>query len=193
MTDLPNLTRNPAEQKALMGQLVSLFGNDGNDDVLIIFDQSGHEQNGHDESALLAGLVSSLVQTLTASGANPKIVSTAAVATNLNSLGLSPGSQRWALVCVLDPQIENKLLTSLLARLRDLYAARVVHIDRCIRWSFADSLALGFAEVPPEKFRDRENGGFRAFEFEIRNYKQTPDWLNAKNWANPELWGKHNW
>jgi hypothetical protein len=27
----------------------------------------------------------------------------------------------------------------------------------------------------------------------LREYKQVPDWLNAKFWANPQLFGKYWW
>ena len=29
-----------------------------------------------------------------------------------------------------------------------------------------------------------------TFVYNISEYKDTPDWLNNKNWANPELWEK---
>ena len=29
---------------------------------------------------------------------------------------------------------------------------------------------------------------FQVFIYEISSYKDNPDWLNNKNWANPELW-----
>lgn len=31
---------------------------------------------------------------------------------------------------------------------------------------------------------------FQVFIYEISSYKDNPDWLNNKNWANPELWEK---
>ncbi len=31
---------------------------------------------------------------------------------------------------------------------------------------------------------------FQVFVYEISSYKDNPDWLNNKNWANPELWEK---
>ena len=116
----------------------------------------------------------------------------AEVAADLDRLG----SRRWSLVCVLDPQIPSASLTTLLARIRDLHAVKVLHLDRCTRWSLADSLALGFSQLASGCSLLGQHGtmvDFTAFEFEIRNYKQVPDWLNAKNWANPELWGKHSW
>ncbi|MGD8939893.1 MAG: DUF6231 family protein [Gammaproteobacteria bacterium] len=32
-----------------------------------------------------------------------------------------------------------------------------------------------------------------VYAFDIASYKTTPDWLNNKYWANPELWDKHWW
>jgi len=29
--------------------------------------------------------------------------------------------------------------------------------------------------------------------FDIRQYKETPDWLNPRNWAHPERWNKFRW
>lgn len=29
--------------------------------------------------------------------------------------------------------------------------------------------------------------------FDLSDYKATPDWLNARHWANPQLWDKHRW
>ncbi|MGC8698509.1 MAG: DUF6231 family protein, partial [Halothiobacillus sp.] len=32
-----------------------------------------------------------------------------------------------------------------------------------------------------------------ALVFDMGSYKATPDWLNARHWANPQLWDKHRW
>lgn len=29
--------------------------------------------------------------------------------------------------------------------------------------------------------------------FDIETYKDTPDWLNPRNWANPDMWDKYRW
>jgi len=36
-------------------------------------------------------------------------------------------------------------------------------------------------------------GNIAAFYFDIASYKATPDWFNAKGWANPENWNKYRW
>lgn len=39
-----------------------------------------------------------------------------------------------------------------------------------------------------------ENGRpIHLYRFSLRNYKATPEWLNAKYWAHPELFGKYRW
>jgi hypothetical protein len=32
-----------------------------------------------------------------------------------------------------------------------------------------------------------------ALVFDVGSYKATPDWLNARHWANPQLWDKYRW
>ena len=34
------------------------------------------------------------------------------------------------------------------------------------------------------------NSKVQVFIYDISEYKDSPDWLNSKNWANPELWEK---
>ena len=36
------------------------------------------------------------------------------------------------------------------------------------------------------------NSKVQVFIYDISEYKDNPDWLNSKNWANPELWEKQN-
>ena len=39
----------------------------------------------------------------------------------------------------------------------------------------------------------RQAAGEPVYLFDIETYKHTPDWLNARNWANPERWEKYRW
>lgn len=124
------------------------------------------------------------------------------------------GTRRWPLVCVVEPAIDKSALTRLLARVRDLHAERTIHINNCQSWSREDSVALGFSELnyppfatEPDNANDVDSEStsldavawaahgakIQVFEFDIRTYKSAPDWLNAKNWANPEQWDKNRW
>ena len=39
-------------------------------------------------------------------------------------------------------------------------------------------------------FGPSSNSKVQVFIYDISEYKDNPDWLNSKNWANPELWEK---
>ncbi|MDG4868168.1 DUF6231 family protein [Guyparkeria sp. 1SP6A2] len=72
----------------------------------------------------------------------------------------------------------------LLASLRDRGNRPIaVHLEG-IENATSRMIALGFrgTELPEP-----------VFKYDILDYKHTPDWLNARNWANPELWGKYRW
>lgn len=84
-----------------------------------------------------------------------------------------------------------------IARLRDVLARRLCVIVRDgdenggeTGWSDAEFTAFGFTLLS----RFEEDGKkARLFGFDIASYKQTPDWLNPRHWAHPELWGKFRW
>lgn len=76
-----------------------------------------------------------------------------------------------------------------LAALRDLYAEGVAAIaePECpldpSQWR-----ALGF-----RPWWHEADSGITLQGFNLYDYKQRPDWLNAKYWANPELWDVYRW
>lgn len=73
---------------------------------------------------------------------------------------------------------------AILARLRDLVADCVIAIIP--NNTTIDYRALGFKCLA-------KSAEFQLCSFDIANYKHTPDWLNSKYWANPELWNQHRW
>ncbi len=78
--------------------------------------------------------------------------------------------------------------TQLLVKLRDLMAKRIVvvshmHEQKLLR-------ALGFTQLLDPNQETTASG---VWQFNILSYKQVPDWLNAKYWANPENWNKFRW
>ncbi len=86
----------------------------------------------------------------------------------------------------------------LLARLRDIYTKKLVVVvpidmrweDHTSHWEETDMLALGF--ILKAKLNVDEKP-VHVYAFDIASYKTTPDWLNNKYWANPQLWDKHWW
>ncbi|WP_125199139.1 DUF6231 family protein [Guyparkeria sp. SCN-R1] len=78
-------------------------------------------------------------------------------------------------------------LGGLLAALRDRANRRIiVHLGdgRVGGPDDRQMVALGYRRLKTET---------PLYEFNIESYKDTPDWLNSRNWANPELWGKYRW
>lgn len=78
-----------------------------------------------------------------------------------------------------------------ISALRDIYCRHLLLLNNAEpsgkQLPQHDLIALGLNELDLGKSNEH------LFEYNILNYKQTPDWLNAKNWANPELYDKYRW
>lgn len=126
----------------------------------------------------------------------------------LLALSQQPVSERYELVCFWLPTLSAEILQQyipLLMRYRDLYAAHLlIAIDSSI-----DLKAYGFTpfDIVNEPFLATDNLypkdslllmtnpsiSATLWQFNLYDYKQLPNWLNADYWANPENWGKHRW
>lgn len=86
----------------------------------------------------------------------------------------------------------------LLASLRDVHCEKLIAIvpvgkdwpDLVSHWQPNEMLGLGFTRVG--EF-DSRGLPVHMYAFDIEHYKTTPDWLNSRYWANPELFGKFWW
>lgn len=75
----------------------------------------------------------------------------------------------------------------ILAALRDVHAEIVyahTHLNE-EGWNHERFAELGFRQVAAYGEAESLSG---LFYFDIYHYKLTPDWLNARFWANPEHW-----
>lgn len=52
--------------------------------------------------------------------------------------------------------------------------------------------AFGFSRLTNEVLM-LAGEAVEIWQFNLFDYKQLPDWLNSKFWANPENWGKFRW
>ena len=83
-----------------------------------------------------------------------------------------------------------------LSRLRDVLtpqyclALPLAHQSDASSWQLNDLFSFALSKV---NSYDDVSHGLTLFKYSIENYKKTPDWLNADNWANPQLWGKYWW
>lgn len=80
----------------------------------------------------------------------------------------------------------------MLGSIRNLNTSRMavlVDLDAC-EWLTTDFYAL--ALQVSERFQ-RDGQTLTLFTYDLLQYKQVPDWLNAGFWANPEMFGKYWW
>ncbi len=84
----------------------------------------------------------------------------------------------------------------LLASLRDVHAKQLyvlvpigkAWLNHASFWEYNDLIGLGMERVNVYA----QNGlPLALLKFDLRTYKTTPEWLNSKYWARPELWGKY--
>ena len=78
----------------------------------------------------------------------------------------------------------------LIALLRDRLADTFYCLANPCIISPRDMIALGL--VPQSGWPDGEDTQ-ALYYFSIHDYKRTPDWLNPRFWAHPELWDRYRW
>lgn len=80
----------------------------------------------------------------------------------------------------------------LLGGIRNLNASRVAVLADLAACGWQDTDFFALAMSASEKFC-REQQVLSLFTYDLHDYKQVPDWLNARFWANPEMFGKYWW
>lgn len=103
-------------------------------------------------------------------------------------------AQRFDLALIVDclEHLPKRAGLELLGGIRNLNASRMavlVDLQAC-DWQETDFFAL--ALQASESFQ-RDEQILNLFTYDLLDYKQVPDWLNAKFWANPENFGKYWW
>ncbi|MGP4864589.1 DUF6231 family protein [Psychrobacter sp. T6-5] len=110
--------------------------------------------------------------------------------------------ERYELACFWLPILSQELLHQYiptLMRYRDLYAAHLlVALDSSINLKPYGFTPFDILSEPSLDISDIESitsstVSATLWQFNLYDYKQLPNWLNADYWANPENWGKHRW
>ncbi len=100
------------------------------------------------------------------------------------------------LVLNLFEHIEPRIGDQVLSRLRDVLtpqycvAMPLAHQSESSTWQLNNLFSFALSRVASY---DNSEPKLTLFKYNIDDYKKTPDWLNADNWANPQLWGKYWW
>lgn len=86
---------------------------------------------------------------------------------------------------------------ALLAELRDLKARQLLAAVPAVAashhqsfWGLDRMLSHG---LEARTILGEGDDALAVYGFHIDRYKRTPDWLNARNWANPENWNRYRW
>lgn len=103
-------------------------------------------------------------------------------------------AQRFDLALVVDclehlPKREGQ---NLLGGIRNLNASRIAVLADLQACGWLDTDFFSLALQASERFQ-REEQVLTLFTYDLLDYKQVPDWLNARFWANPQNFGKYWW
>ncbi|MQT56567.1 hypothetical protein GHO41_04255 [Pseudomonas sp. FSL R10-0399] len=110
------------------------------------------------------------------------------------ALPVDVAAQRFDLALAVDclEHLSKREGLELLGGIRNLNASRIAvlaDLTAC-DWKETDFFALALQNN--ERFQ-RDEQILTLFTYDLREYKQVPDWLNARFWANPENFGKYWW
>jgi len=120
----------------------------------------------------------------------------------LSDLAKQHVPDRYELACFWLPTLSEELTqhyVPLLMRYRDLYAAHLlIALDSSIDlkpYGFTPFDILNEPSLSIDDIQSITSSTVTAmlWQFNLYDYKQLPNWLNADYWANPENWGKHRW
>ncbi len=103
-------------------------------------------------------------------------------------------SQRFDLAVVVDclEHLPKRPALELLAGIRNLNASRIAVLADLAACGWAETDFYALALQASERFQ-RDEQVLTLFTYDLREYKQVPDWLNSRFWANPENFGKYWW
>ncbi|WP_349617023.1 DUF6231 family protein [Azotobacter salinestris] len=103
-------------------------------------------------------------------------------------------AQRYELAVLVDclEHLPRRAGLELLGGIRNLNASRLAVLVDLAACGWQDTDFFSLALQASERFRRNEQV-LTLFTYDLYDYKQIPDWLNAKFWANPENFGKYWW
>ena len=102
-----------------------------------------------------------------------------------------------AIVVNLFEQLNKTKGMQVLSRLRDVLSPQyciALPMTKNINtneWHLTDLFSFALSKV--SSYSNDTHSEIGLFKYNINDYKKTPDWLNADNWANPQMWGKYWW
>ncbi|MFF7708313.1 DUF6231 family protein [Pseudomonas sp. NPDC007930] len=102
--------------------------------------------------------------------------------------------RRFDLALVLDclEHLPKRDALHLLGGIRNLNSSRLAVLVDLHAAGWADTDFYSLAMQATERF-SRDGQELALYTYDLKDYKQVPDWLNSRFWANPENFGKYWW
>ncbi|SDH35702.1 DUF6231 family protein [Pseudomonas panipatensis] len=103
-------------------------------------------------------------------------------------------AQRYDLALLADclEHLDRRTTLQLVGGIRNLNSSRVAVLVDLPAAGVAETDFYALGMQASERFQRGEQT-LTLLTYDLREYKQVPDWLNAKFWANPENFGKYWW
>lgn len=103
-------------------------------------------------------------------------------------------AQRFDLALVVDclEHLPKRDGLNLLGGIRNLNASRIAVVADLAACAWQETDFYSLALQASERFQ-RDDQVLTLFTYDLLEYKQVPDWLNSRFWANPENFGKYWW
>jgi len=103
-------------------------------------------------------------------------------------------AQRFDLALVIDclEHLPKNCGLQLLGGIRNLNASRIAVLADLPASGWQETDFFSLALQASERFQ-RDEQVLTLFTYDLLDYKQVPDWLNSRFWANPENFGKYWW
>ena len=103
-------------------------------------------------------------------------------------------AQRFDLALVVDclEHLPKRDGLNLLGGIRNLNASRIAVLADLPASGWQETDFYSLALQASERFQ-RDDQVLTLFTYDLLDYKQVPDWLNSRFWANPENFGKYWW
>lgn len=115
----------------------------------------------------------------------------AATLSSAEALAAARPESRRTCGLILTPWVEENQLDAVIAHLRDFLSLElyVLHPgDPVEQTRRMGALGLRCLEI-----LDVDGQPWGLNHFSLKTYKKTPNWLNSRFWANPQLWNKSRW
>lgn len=98
--------------------------------------------------------------------------------------------KQYPLAVIMLPAENSSSFAKSIQQCRDLFGRQCLVLSPV--GNTQDLIAMGFSRFSQD-WMTFDGVEYELWQFNLFDYKQLPDWLNSRFWANPEHWDKFRW